>query len=198
MVVDGHNLEFVDHTKLLGVTITCNVSWNTLVSEVVKKASKRLYFLRQLKYSNVQKADLLRFDTSCVRSVCDYAVSFFHTSLPQYLIDDWEHVQKRALSIISPTLSYTNALAVLDLESLVLHQKCLSQSLFDNIFEDRDHCLLHLLRASHSSQHTLRHASTFDVNFKTYRARNSFIYSQRLWDFTQIPYILYITGFMKT
>ena len=61
MVVDGHNLEVVDHAKLLGVIITRDLSWNIHVSEVVKKASKRLYFLRQLKRVNVQKADLLGF-----------------------------------------------------------------------------------------------------------------------------------------
>ena len=66
---------------------------------IVKKASKRLYFRRQLKRAQVEKADLLRFYTSCVRSVCDYAIPVFHASLPQYLIDDLERVQKRALSI---------------------------------------------------------------------------------------------------
>ena len=53
-MVDGHqNLEVVDHAKLLGVTITSNLSWNTHVSEMVEKASKRLYFLRQLKRAYV-------------------------------------------------------------------------------------------------------------------------------------------------
>lgn len=54
VVVDGHqNLEVVDHAKLLGVTITINLSWNMRVSEMVEKASKRLYFLRQLKRAYV-------------------------------------------------------------------------------------------------------------------------------------------------
>ena len=103
-MVDGHNLEVVDHAKLLGVTITSNLSWNMHLSEIVKKASKRLYFRRQLRRAQVEKADLLRFYTSCIRSVCDYAIPVFHASLPQYLIDDLERVQKRALSIICPHL----------------------------------------------------------------------------------------------
>lgn len=54
VVVDGHqNLEVVDHAKLLGVTITINLSRNMHVSEMVEKASKRLYFLRQLKRAYV-------------------------------------------------------------------------------------------------------------------------------------------------
>ena len=62
------------------------------MSEIVKKASKRLYFLRQLKRTQVERAELLRFYTSCIRSVCDYAIPVFHASLPQYLTDDLEHV----------------------------------------------------------------------------------------------------------
>ena len=41
----------------------------------------------------------------------------FRASLPQFLIDDLGRVQKRALSIIYPTLSYDNALTSLDLQS---------------------------------------------------------------------------------
>ena len=131
-MVDGHNPEVIDHAKLLGVrTITSNLSWNMHMSEIVKKASKRLYFLRQLKRAHVEKALLLRFYTSCIRSVCDYAIPVFHASLPQYLIDDLKRVQKRALSIICPTLSYDNALASLDLELLVVHHHRLCQSLFN-------------------------------------------------------------------
>ena len=123
---------------------------------MVKKASKRLNFLRKLKRANVQKADLIRFNTSCIRSVSDNAAPVFHASLPQYLIDEMEHEQKRALSIISTTLSYANAPAALDLETLVVHHHRLSQSLFYNILEDRDHRLHHLLPALHGPQYTIR------------------------------------------
>ena len=48
-------------------------------------------------------------------------------------MDDFEPVQKRTLSIISPTLSYTNVLPALDLESLMVHQKRLSQSFLHHL-----------------------------------------------------------------
>ena len=87
----GNTLEVVDSAKLLGVTITSNLTWNLLhVAEVIKKASKRLYFLLQLKRAHAPKSDLVTFYTSCVRSVCDYAVQVFHSSLPLYLINDLE------------------------------------------------------------------------------------------------------------
>ena len=76
-----------------------------------------------------------------IRSVCDYAIPVFHASLLQYLIDYLKCVQKRALSIICPTLSDDSALASLDLELLVVHRQSLCQSLFENILEGRDHRL---------------------------------------------------------
>ena len=58
--------------------------------------------------------------------------------------------------------SFSNALAALDLEFLVVHHELLCPSLFAKILQDR------------------AHARTFDVKFKSYRARNSLIISQCL------------------
>jgi len=37
LVVQGQLLDVVDSTKLLGVTISCNLTWNAHVAEVVKR-----------------------------------------------------------------------------------------------------------------------------------------------------------------
>ena len=47
--MNGNQLEAVRSAKLLGVIITSDLSWNEHINETVKKASKRLYFLVQLK-----------------------------------------------------------------------------------------------------------------------------------------------------
>ena len=93
----GITLEVVESAKLLDVTITSNLTWKLHVAEVIKKTSKCLYFLLQLKPAHAPKSDLAIFHTSCVRSVYDYAVQVFYSSLPLYLINDLERVQKRAL-----------------------------------------------------------------------------------------------------
>ena len=50
VMVDNKSLEVVHSAKLLGLTISsCNLNWNAHISEIVKKASKRIYFLVQLK-----------------------------------------------------------------------------------------------------------------------------------------------------
>jgi hypothetical protein len=41
-------LEVVDSVKILEVTLQNNLKWNSHVSNIIKKASKRLYFLIQL------------------------------------------------------------------------------------------------------------------------------------------------------
>ena len=42
-------IEVVDSVKLLGLNISSDLTWEIHINEIVKKASKRLYFLVQLK-----------------------------------------------------------------------------------------------------------------------------------------------------
>ena len=53
MIVGGKELEVVDSAKLLGVTIRSSPPWNAHINEVIKKVSKRLYLLVQLKRARV-------------------------------------------------------------------------------------------------------------------------------------------------
>ena len=55
VIIEGKELELVASTKLLGLTITNGLTWNDHVTEITKKASKRLYFLTQLKRARVPK-----------------------------------------------------------------------------------------------------------------------------------------------
>ena len=85
LIVNGKEVDTVDNAKLLGVTISSNVTWNTHIEEVIKKANKRLYFLVQLKKAKVPPEELVLFYTTCVRSVIDYAIPAFYHALPKYL-----------------------------------------------------------------------------------------------------------------
>ena len=53
IVVDGNELEGVTSAKLLGLTISSNLTWNDHISDITKRTSKRLYFSVQLKRSRV-------------------------------------------------------------------------------------------------------------------------------------------------
>ena len=90
--IDGRDVEQVCHAKLLGVTISQTL--NKHVDTIVKKAGKRLYMLYQLKRAGITQKDVVSVYVSVVRLVIEYAC---HTNLPQYLSDNIEVIQKRAL-----------------------------------------------------------------------------------------------------
>ena len=65
--IDGIDVEQVDHAKLLGVTISHDLSWNKHVENIVKKAGKRLYMMYQLKRAGISQSDLVTVYLSVVR-----------------------------------------------------------------------------------------------------------------------------------
>ena len=111
ITTDGKELEVVKSAILLGVTLSDNLSWNAQVNELVKKSSKKLYFLVQLKRARVPPSDLVLFYKACIRSPVDHAVPVFYNALPQYLKNEFVRIEKRALSIILPRTSYDRACA---------------------------------------------------------------------------------------
>ena len=112
MCVNERPLERVSSHKVLGVTISDTLRWNEHVCEIVSKASKRLYILRVLKRSGIPREDLINIFYALVRSVLEYACVTWSTSLSIiiYLKDKIERVQKRALRILFPALSYRDAI----------------------------------------------------------------------------------------
>ena len=72
------------------------------IHEIIKKAQRRLFFLSQLKKSNIGTTKLIQFYTVCIRPILEYASPVFHDSLTAYLSNDLEMIQKRALRIIFP------------------------------------------------------------------------------------------------
>ena len=101
----------------------------------------------------------------------------FHYRI-NYLINDLERVQKRALSIIYPYVSYNEALVQAGLSRLVDHHQDLCKSLFYNILEDTNHRLHHLLPPQFSTSYSLWNPRTFDIKFNTKRAKNTFFNAQ--------------------
>ncbi|CAB4035962.1 RNA-directed DNA polymerase from mobile element jockey, partial [Paramuricea clavata] len=53
VTINNAPVEVVPHVKILGLNVSDNLKWNYYVSELVKKSSKRLYFLTQLKRAKV-------------------------------------------------------------------------------------------------------------------------------------------------
>ena len=159
--MNSQELERVDSVKLLGVTITNTLQWNCHVLDVIQKANKRIYFLILLKRANVQAHDIICFYLTCIRPVLEYCAPLYHHALPDYLSKDIERIQKRALSIISPGLSYDDSLSMFNLAPLEdrLIDQC--EKLFDSIVSKPDHKLNHFLPPKNYCHYNLRRQRHF-------------------------------------
>ena len=159
-----------------GLTISSDLTWNTHITEVIKKAAKRLYFLTQLKRAQVSQNDLCLFYVTCVRSIIDYATRVFHYSLPAYLTQELERIQKRAIWIICPGIEYQYALVLVNLPTVAKHHNDICRRTFESICNDSGSKLKKLLLPLHECKYKLRHTRTFNKpRCKTNRAKNSFI-----------------------
>ena len=109
LLVGSSLIEKVSCYKLLGVHLSDNLTWNEHVTHIVKKGSKRLYAIRALKKCGLTDRQLILVYCSIIRSVLEYASPAW-AGLTQYLSDQIESIQKRALKIIFPSLCYEDAL----------------------------------------------------------------------------------------
>ena len=176
IVINNEELGLVNSAKLLGVTISNNLTWNEHINEIIKKASKRLYFLSQLKRARVAKQDLVLFYTSCIRSILTYASPVFFYALPEYLKNELERIQKRALRIICPGHCYDDAMELANIVPISDYILEICKQTFDRIINDSGHRLYSLVQQRGPSQYALRRTRRFSVpKCKTERCMNSFI-----------------------
>jgi len=103
--------------KLFGLHLDAGLSWMIHINTIVSKASKRLYFLKQLRRTGVTPQQPLHFYTAIIPPVLEYASPVWHYSITQAQSQHLESVQKRAVHII---FSFTrpNVLFVANLNSL--------------------------------------------------------------------------------
>ena len=120
-----------------------DLKWNSHVDSIIKKASKRLYFLRQLKRANVPAAEMICFYCTCIRPIVEYASPVFHYGIPNYLSKDIERIQLRAMPmrIIFPRKSYKKAISLSNLGMLEERRQAACDNLFKEIIEDPNHKL---------------------------------------------------------
>ena len=169
------DLDYVTEVKILGLNISNNLLWNDHISDTIKKANKRIYFLILLKRARVPSNDILIFYCTCVRLVLEYCAPVFHHSLPGYRCNDIERVQRRTLSVITPASSYRETLSRFNLCTLKERRSRLCGELFTSIKLDKEHKLHHFLLEKNLSTYNLRKPRPFK-NFKarTNRFKNTF------------------------
>ena len=117
-IILGNNvIERTSTYKLLGVYISSDLKWDYHTDYIVKKANKRLFSLRILKQCGATPVALAKVFVTIVRPILEYAAPVWQ-NIPDFLDNNIERVQKRAMFIICPSLDYKEALRLLGLTSL--------------------------------------------------------------------------------
>ena len=101
-----------------------------------------------------------------------------HSVIPSYLSEDLERLQKRAMKIIYPELSYTKALEISGLLTLYDRREAIAAKLFNEIYANQSHSLHELFPSKYQPGYYLREKRTFiRPSCKTERCKNSFLLS---------------------
>ena len=174
IVINGKDIDVVLKAKVLGPTLSSNFKWNNH-DEIVKKSRKHLYCLSQLKCSGLKPPELIQFYRTCIRPITEYASPVFQDCLPAYLSKDIESIQRRAMRISFPFLSYKEALDEAGLISLSICRQSLTDKLLTKVTTDRENKLHHLLPEQRTCHYNLRKQRRFKPVFKTNHCKSSFI-----------------------
>ena len=117
----------------LGVHIDSTLSWSTHIEYIIKKATTRLYLLKQLKRAGLPNSHLLHFYITVIRPVLEYCAPVWHYALTKALSESLEAVQKRAIHIthnLTRGMPYSSMLLRVNLDSLATRREDLSRRFF--------------------------------------------------------------------
>ncbi len=131
--IDGSTIQRVDCFKLLGVYFNSDLTWQHHVDYILKKVSKRIYFMYLLMKAGVNSSDAVSVYCSLIRTVLEYASPVWHAGLTKTQSDRIEGIQKRCLKIVFPDLSYNEALFVSGLGKLSVRREKQARDLFIDI-----------------------------------------------------------------
>ena len=134
---EGKQFEVVKSARILGLTVRDDLKWNDRIDNVTVKASQRVYLLKQLKRADIECISLLQFYCACIRSVLEYGCQSVHSSLPAYLSDQLERIQKRSLRVIYPDLSDSEALTKSSMSTFQDRRELSCRKLFMEIVDNK-------------------------------------------------------------
>ena len=115
LTLNNKVIERVKTAKLVGVHLSEDLKWTTHIEKTCAKANKRIFILTHLRRAGANASDLLKIYCLLIRPILEYACPIWSTSIPQYLIDNIESIQKRCLKIICPISTYEEAIKTVKL-----------------------------------------------------------------------------------
>ena len=131
-------IERITEFKLLGLYVNNKLSWDKHIDYVVRKATKRLYFLKILKRAGLPHDHLLHYYIAVIRPVLEYCSCVWHHNLNQNLSVQIESIQKRAMRIIfecTRDMPYVIALSLAGLSSLQHRRADQAKEFFQSVLQ---------------------------------------------------------------
>ena len=124
-LLNNEEIELVEETRLLGLVIRSDMSWTANTASMVKRSNSKLWILRRLSKLGATRDDLLDIYFKQIRSILEFAVPVWHSSISKEERLEIERIQKSACHIMlgKQYQSYSKALKVLGLDTLFDRRK---------------------------------------------------------------------------
>ena len=175
ITIEGQPIESVQSCKLLGVTLNNKLTWHDHIDIIFKKGCQKIHFMTRLKRTKLSTHDLIKVYVTLIRPNLEYACQLWHGALTDHQCKLLESIQKRALEIIFPNLSYDEALEIANINSLWRRRQTLCSNLFAAIKEP-NHKLHKLLPPISENHYNTRNQSTYNIGItQSNRFRNTCI-----------------------
>ena len=100
MELKNNQIQIEKEHKLLGTIVTNNLSWDSNIKYLVKKANARMQLLHKISSFGASENDLKEIYFSYIRSILEQSSNVWHTSLSEENEAHLERIQKSALRII--------------------------------------------------------------------------------------------------
>ncbi|MEL7309564.1 MAG: reverse transcriptase domain-containing protein, partial [Pseudomonadota bacterium] len=162
LTCDGKTIQNVSSLRILGVTISSDLSWNEHFSSTASKCFKRFFILRNLKRANCPPELLYKCYVAFIQSVMLYSFPSL-CNAPKYLLNKFLRVERRACKFFQLN----------DFPSFITVADKMCARLFQNVLRNEDHSLRCMFVARTP---TLRNSMLLQPPFaRTARFGNSFI-----------------------
>eukprot|EP00061_Rhincodon_typus_P011810 g37099.t1 len=102
--INGTEAERVKSIKFLGVTITDDLSWTSLVDETIKRAQQRLFFLRRLRKFGMSIRSLTNFYRCAIESIPSRCITAWYGNRSAQDHKELQKVQCTAQTITEANL----------------------------------------------------------------------------------------------
>ena len=98
--IDDLPIRLVEETKLLGLVVTSDLSWSANADYILGRCNSKMWMIRRLKRLGASYEDLLDVYYKQIRSILEFAVPVWNSSITGEHIAQLERIQKTSLHVI--------------------------------------------------------------------------------------------------